>query len=162
MLIKSFITNSSSETQKLGEYFLKNNFFSCRFFLLEGELGAGKTTFLQGLAKSLGIKKRVLSPTFLIWKKYPLPKKNVFLYHLDAYRLTNLSDLREVGILNAFLSESKSLFFCEWGEKIKLPDFFSCHHLSYGRLTFSYLSPTKRKIKIEIFNQPPAKPLLKK
>jgi len=62
---------------------------------LKGELGAGKTSFVQGFAKGLGIKKNVLSPTFLIVKPYDLLKGRMF-YHIDCYRLKNAKELLEL------------------------------------------------------------------
>jgi len=69
-----FITNSFEETQKLGEKFAKR-FFARRplgeaIIALYGDLGSGKTTFVQGLAEGLGIKRRVISPTFVFIRQY--------------------------------------------------------------------------------------------
>jgi len=55
---------------------------------LKGELGTGKTSFVQGLAKGLGVTGNILSPTFLIVRKYQLPNTK-HLYHIDCYRLKN-------------------------------------------------------------------------
>lgn len=85
-MITSFkvITKSKQETIDLGSIvslFLKKG----DVILLTGDLGAGKTTFTQGLAKGLGINDNVISPTFNILKCYF--NKNLNLYHIDAYRL---------------------------------------------------------------------------
>ena len=53
---------------------------------LRGDLGAGKTTFIQGLAKGLGIRKTIVSPTFIIVRRYPVSDGRQF-YHVDLYRL---------------------------------------------------------------------------
>ena len=65
---------------------------------LEGKLGSGKTTFIQGLAKGLGVRENVLSPTFVIQKDFLLSLKNFRnFYHIDAYRLKNPQELLELG-----------------------------------------------------------------
>jgi tRNA threonylcarbamoyladenosine biosynthesis protein TsaE len=86
---------------------------------LSGELGAGKTAFTQAVAKELGIKGRVSSPTFVIMKKYPI-KHPTFrsLLHLDAYRLKNAEDLFNLGWRELVLDEG-NIIFIEWPEKVK-------------------------------------------
>ena len=77
-------THSKEETMELGEIVARHSFPSL-IITLDGDLGAGKTTFVKGLAAALGIKEKVTSPTFNILKCYfvkPLP-----LCHIDAYRL---------------------------------------------------------------------------
>lgn len=66
------VTNSYEETQKMGEDFAQK-LTGGDVILLYGDLGAGKTTFMQGLAKGLGIKRRIISPTFIIVRKYEVP-----------------------------------------------------------------------------------------
>lgn len=66
-----FITSSYEETQKLGKEFTKK-LQGGDIIALYGELGSGKTTFVQGLAKGLGIKRRIISPTFIIIRSYTL------------------------------------------------------------------------------------------
>lgn len=83
----SIQTNSRDETHLLGEKIgshLKENMV----ILLDGDLGAGKTTLTQGIAKGLHIKKNVTSPTFTILKIY---HGAMTLYHIDAYRLEGIS-----------------------------------------------------------------------
>ncbi len=87
---------------------------------LEGELGAGKTTLTQGLAKILGIKAKVKSPTFTLIKKYKIPrlKKSRFLYHLDCYRLRDHRDLLALGIKD-ILNNKENVILIEWPERIR-------------------------------------------
>lgn len=77
------ISRSLEEThqlgKKLGKYAKEN-----MVFLLDGDLGAGKTALTQGIAKGLGITRTITSPTFTIQKIY---HGNMDLYHIDAYRL---------------------------------------------------------------------------
>ncbi len=85
---------------------------------LSGDLGAGKTTLVQLLAKRLGISEVVTSPTFTIMKTYGA-KDDTFnqLVHMDAYRIESLDELRPLHITDIFLAE-KTLFCIEWAEKI--------------------------------------------
>ena len=83
---------------------------------LSGDLGAGKTTFVQAVAKHLGVKNKVNSPTFVIIKKYPLKnKKHKFLFHLDAYRLKNENELLHLG-WEDIINNEEHLVFIEWPE----------------------------------------------
>lgn len=67
---KTIITNSAEETQKLAEELANKP--DINFFALFGNLGSGKTTFTQGFARGLGIKGRIISPTFIIIRNYEL------------------------------------------------------------------------------------------
>ena len=60
---------------------------------LYGDLGSGKTTFVQGVGKAFGIASRLLSPTFIIVRRYPVPEQTGFLYHIDLYRMEGEKDL---------------------------------------------------------------------
>ncbi|MFA5778063.1 MAG: tRNA (adenosine(37)-N6)-threonylcarbamoyltransferase complex ATPase subunit type 1 TsaE [Candidatus Paceibacterota bacterium] len=85
---------------------------------LSGNLGAGKTAFTQGIAKCLGVKNKVVSPTFVIFKKYPIKtKKHKFLYHMDAYRLKNKKELLPLG-WKEIIGNDEHLVFIEWPENI--------------------------------------------
>ncbi|MBU0611893.1 tRNA (adenosine(37)-N6)-threonylcarbamoyltransferase complex ATPase subunit type 1 TsaE [Patescibacteria group bacterium] len=86
---------------------------------LYGDLGTGKTTFVQYFAKNLGIEKKVNSPTFVIMRRYVLKNKNFEnLFHLDAYRLKNERELLHLG-WEEVISNPKHLVCVEWPEKIK-------------------------------------------
>jgi tRNA threonylcarbamoyladenosine biosynthesis protein TsaE len=85
---------------------------------LIGDLGAGKTTFIQSVALYLGIKDRVRSPTFVIMKKYSLKnKKYDFLFHLDAYRLKDEKELLALG-WEEIVSSERNLVFIEWPQNV--------------------------------------------
>ena len=89
--------------------------------LLEGNLGAGKTIFTKGIAKYLGIKKAITSPTFTLMNIYKVlrPKSSVLcLTHIDTYRLDNEKDLVEIGVED-YLGKSDTVCLIEWPEKIK-------------------------------------------
>lgn len=80
--------------------------------LLNGQLGAGKTTFTKGLANGLGIAKPVVSPTFTIVREYSGGR--LMLYHLDMYRLEDAAELHELGIEDCF--DGKSVVVIEWNK----------------------------------------------
>ncbi len=83
---------------------------------LEGDLGSGKTTFLQGFAKGLNVEEEITSPTFLIFKKYKTEGQKFF-YHFDAYRVEE-KDLLSLGI-NEIMEKKENLIAIEWGNKVK-------------------------------------------
>ncbi len=96
---------------------------------LQGNLGSGKTTFIQGLAKGLEIKENILSPTFVIQKDFSLKlsakggsafgRKNYkSFYHIDAYRLKNPKELLELGF-KELIRNPENLIVIEWADKIK-------------------------------------------
>lgn len=126
---------------------LKKNNLIC----LYGELGAGKTVFVKGLAKILGIKKPVLSPTFVLLKKYKIKKSlsaisYQSLVHLDLYRIKNGNDLKSFD-LNEVLNDRKNLLVIEWPKKIEkiLPK-------KRINIYFKHINEKKRKIKLVINN----------
>lgn len=84
---------------------------------LTGELGAGKTTFVKGFVRGAGMKNKVLSPTFIIFKSFDL-KKGGFqkVYHIDTYRV-GAKDLIDLGLKN-FL-KNPNIVIIEWAEKLK-------------------------------------------
>ncbi len=135
------VTKSARETQTLGEKLsadLKNGSLVC----LYGELGSGKTTFVQGVALGLGIKQRIISPTFIFIRSYKLSAIRSLLYHIDLYRIETLNDAKGLG-LEEILSIPKNIVLIEWPEKIKeiLPEKRTDIH-------FKYLNENERKITI--------------
>ena len=122
---KNIKTNSRRETQALGASFgalLLSASLPKRHALvvkLEGELGSGKTTFVQGVAKGLRIKEKILSPTFVIIKVYKLQTKNYkLLYHIDCYRIKDEHDLLALG-WDKIVSDPRNLVFIEWLERVR-------------------------------------------
>ncbi|MGA2417978.1 MAG: tRNA (adenosine(37)-N6)-threonylcarbamoyltransferase complex ATPase subunit type 1 TsaE [Candidatus Staskawiczbacteria bacterium] len=114
---KLYTTKSYKQTQKLGENFAKQILKlpakkGAVVLGLKGNLGSGKTTFLQGFAKGLGIKEKITSPTFVIMKKF----KNF--YHIDCYRLKDEKDILELDF-KKIISDPKNIVAIEWPEKIK-------------------------------------------
>lgn len=110
--------------------------------LLYGDLGSGKTAFVQGVAKYLGIKDKIISPTFVIEKIYKLPRKHNFkhLIHIDAYRLDSPSEMLALG-WDDIVASSDNIIFVEWPEKINeiLPP-------GAKKISFTFLDEERRKI----------------
>ena len=82
--------------------------------LLRGEMGAGKTTFVRGAARALGVSGPVTSPTFTIGRRYESERSPVALAHLDLHRLTSLAD--EDPALLADYVNAEHVAFVEWPE----------------------------------------------
>jgi tRNA threonylcarbamoyladenosine biosynthesis protein TsaE len=134
------ITESAQETQALGEKIATKLVASRKkqvarkgvVLALTGELGSGKTTFSQGLAKGLGIKKRVISPTFIVIRKYDIRytiyerrvEREVLrfssFYHVDLYRFEKdvESEVKNLGIEEIW-DNPENIVAIEWAEKIQ-------------------------------------------
>lgn len=88
---------------------------------LSGELGAGKTSFTQGLAKALGVTDSITSPTFVLEKVYDLPETTnrgfARLVHIDAYRLEGSESLLPLGV-DLLLPDPSNLIILEWPEMV--------------------------------------------
>ncbi len=143
------ISNSPEETKKAGRglasFFKKEKSprRGAAVIAFEGGLGAGKTTFTQGLAEGLGVKKDVLSPTFVILKEFPLRLENFKkFYHIDAYRTENPEEILELGFED-LIKNPENIIAVEWAEKIEkiLPQ-------KAVRIRFENLGKEKRKILI--------------
>ena len=107
-----YLVKSVEDTQKLAKFLAK--FLEVEdIILLDGDLGAGKTTFTQSLAKALGIEEVVNSPTFSIVNEYEFNKG--VLYHFDLYRIEEAEELFDIGFEEYFLKEG--IIIIEWAEK---------------------------------------------
>ena len=92
---------------------------SATVITLSGELGSGKTTFTQALAKAAGVAGVVQSPTYVLMKSYPIVFKNFTrLIHIDAYRFNNPEEFLALKP-ESFLSDKTALVVIEWPERIK-------------------------------------------
>ena len=91
---------------------------SATIVALTGDLGAGKTTLTQTIARELGIKENVISPTFFIMKSYQL-KDSAYdrLVHIDAYRLDSHQELEKLGWAE-LIADPKNLILIEWPERV--------------------------------------------
>ncbi len=122
-------TNSVAETKRLGYLSIeaiarvkeKISHKESFVIILGGDLGGGKTSFLQGLARGLKIKRRILSPTFIIFRKYKIKRLDFpfrFFYHFDCYRLEEGEKNNALG-LSEILDNGENIIALEWGNKIK-------------------------------------------
>lgn len=84
---------------------------------LIGELGAGKTTFTKALGKALGVKESIPSPTFVMMQEFQIPKRSMYLYHLDLYRTKNFSEVESLGITQ-WWTRPETVTVIEWADKI--------------------------------------------
>lgn len=110
-------TNSKEETQEMGAQLAKS-LSGGEMVLLFGDLGAGKTTFVQGMARALGIKKPVTSPTFSLMNVYEAKAVAKSLIHIDCYRLSGLAELEDIGA-NEHFFDPGSIMAVEWPERIE-------------------------------------------
>lgn len=142
-----FISDSLEQTEKISKDFLEKinfNLHTNAFVVgLYGDLGSGKTTFVQRFAKNLGVKEFVTSPTFVIEKVYDIEHKDFDkLVHIDAYRLDSANELLTLGWEKLF-ENPKNLILIEWPEKVKeiLPE-------NHAKVKFRFLSENEREIEI--------------
>ncbi len=115
-----YIIKTETDTAKLAKK-LAGQFKSGKVIGLIGNLGAGKTTFTQYLAKALGVKQTVNSPTFNIVKEYKVrcQMSNVkCLIHIDAYRLNSPEELEALGVQEYF-DNQQTVTVIEWADKVK-------------------------------------------
>ena len=122
-MVKSFLTQNSRATQKLAQdlikKILKQNKRQARVIGLIGDLGSGKTTFCQGLAKGLGVKEKILSPTFVIFRKFKIQNSNFkIFYHFDCYRIEKPKEILKLGF-KKIIAQPENIVVIEWAERIK-------------------------------------------
>lgn len=138
------ITKSAEETAELGQK-LSANLEGGEVFALTGQLGSGKTTFIQGFAAGLGIK-RIISPTFILMRTYAVSGKHTqTLYHLDLYRLEgNVNrELENLGF-QEILEDKTGVTLIEWADKAK-----NSMPKRAKWINFEHINDQKRKITIK-------------
>lgn len=145
-MAEQFLTQNKKQTENLAKMLAKACLPKLQrrqkilkhalIFGFVGNLGAGKTTFIQSFAKGLGIRSRLTSPTFVLMKKY----NN--LYHLDCYRIKDYKDILALDFAE-IVADFKNIILIEWAEKIKkiLPK-------NTVWIKFKILPNNKRKIEI--------------
>jgi tRNA threonylcarbamoyladenosine biosynthesis protein TsaE len=109
-----------------------------KIWLFEGEMGAGKTTFIKEICKNLGVTQNVSSPTFSIVNEY-LTLENQTIYHFDFYRLKHETEALDIGADEYF--NSGNLCLIEWSSKI--PSLIPYEHIS---IHLSIIDSNKRKL----------------
>ncbi len=117
---KEFLSKSEKETEELAkEIWLKFKKFKGQraiIFALEGEMGAGKTIFTKGLAKALGVKEEIVSPTYDLLIEYQTQEK-VSLVHIDTWRMIEPSEIEEVKLKDKI--SDHSVIAIEWADKVE-------------------------------------------
>ena len=117
------ISKKEKETKKVGKILAQEILKSKikpKIIALIGELGAGKTTFIKGFASGLKINKKIISPSFLIFKEYPFfyQKKKYKFYHWDLYRVNQKKEIFNLGF-KKIIKDPKNIVAIEWADKIK-------------------------------------------
>lgn len=124
---RKYASKSPKETKKIAAALAKEVLKSKRgpfFVFLQGELGAGKTAFVQGFVKTFGIKEKITSPTFIISKRFKIPKKTSLFknfFHIDCYRIeksNGINGLEPLGFGEIF-SGRENILCIEWPENLK-------------------------------------------
>ncbi len=137
------LSENLETTQTLAEEWLKNHLFlqkgspkQATVVFLSGDLGSGKTTFTQHLAKSLGVERTVPSPTFVIRRDYDLKENSggyKKLIHIDFYRLKGPEELKTIG-WEEILKNPENLILVEWPERVGEGSVNSNFHLHFRTL----------------------------
>ena len=147
------ISTSVLETKRIGKNLAKKILQEKKnralVICLKGDLGGGKTTFVQGFAKGLGVGEKILSPTFVIMRKFRIfssKKDESFfkhLYHIDCYRLRSFKEIVGLGFSN-IISDPRNIVIIEWADRIEkiLP---SCNIF----IEFRFVNKKTRKIIIK-------------
>lgn len=149
------ITKTEKETIAFAEEFLKKALAEADkekplIFCLTGELGAGKTQFVKGIGKALGIR-GITSPTFVLMRKFimgrMLPedtkKGKKYFFHIDCYRIYDAEDARQIG-MDKIIESPRAIVAIEWAERIT-----EVVPRPYWELKFEYVGEEKRQISME-------------
>ncbi len=107
-------SKSEEETQRWGEELAKNFLHPGDLVIVAGELGVGKTQFVKGIARGLGIEEEIKSPSFSLVHEHK--RRNFTLYHLDFYRLERKEEAIDLG-WEEYLEDEKGIVIVEWGDK---------------------------------------------
>jgi tRNA threonylcarbamoyladenosine biosynthesis protein TsaE len=140
-------TSSAAETGRLGQR-LAPLLRGGDVIALAGDLGSGKTTFIQGLARGMGIRAAVTSPTFILVNRYPASDGRV-LQHADCYRLANAPlEMWDIGLTDLY--EGDDIVAIEWADRILglLP-------AEYLEIVFAYVDENRRRLRFVAHGERP-------
>lgn len=127
---KTTISSSEKETKKIASdsalQIINSRPKKAVIVALSGDLGAGKTVFTKGFLASLGVKTRVTSPTFVVFKRYAVPPRRAFgetgkkrnfdsVYHFDCYRIKDPQELKTLGFKD-ICANPRNIVLIEWPE----------------------------------------------
>jgi len=152
--MKKFVSNNPEESKKFAQDFAEKILAEkcaengALVLALVGDLGSGKTTFARVFAEALGVKEKVKSPTFIIFRKSKLvdkkwqEKRFEHFYHFDVYRVHDEKEILNLG-WEEIISDHKNIVLVEWADKIKniLPG--NC-----VKINFKHLRGDKREVEI--------------
>ena len=140
-----FFSNGPAATLRFGRR-LGEKMTAGSVIALVGELGCGKTLFTRGLCSGLGIPgKEVNSPTFAFVNEY---RGRLAVYHVDLYRIGDIEDGFEIGMLDYLARAEAGVIVLEWAEKVLplLPE-------DYLQVKFEVLSPQRRRLELTVFGE---------
>ena len=148
-----FISQSENQTREIGagifRKYKKLIKSKTMIFCIQGELGAGKTQLVKGMARALNIKTNVPSPTFILMREYPykICKAEGTLYHVDTWRMENPQELFELGIKN--MLKPGNVICIEWLQKVKplLEKIAKNPKVKLIWVIIDYISEKERKIR---------------
>ncbi len=139
------ITHSADETKALATRILEDIKPGAQATVIElvGDLGSGKTTFMQGVGAHFGLTTALASPTFVIGKHYDLPAGFLWkrLIHIDAYRIENEGELRTIG-WERYMADPGNIIFIEW------PANMQTDLSAAKRIEFKHINENEREITI--------------
>jgi len=142
----TYISHSPADTEALGEK-LGRTVAHGQVIALSGDLGAGKTQFVRGLARGLGFTGRVHSPTFTLVNEYGGGRLKLF--HLDLYRLETPEQIRSAGIDEYLTPDGVSVI--EWAERLEEGGWKMEDGKRYLRVEITILNETEREIAYDDF-----------
>ncbi len=148
-LLEEGITKSAKETSDMGESFSKeylNGLEGSTVIALSGELGSGKTQFTKGIAKGVGVKELVNSPTYTIINEYEYDSK--ILAHMDTWRLTDEKELERSGLMEHL--QKGNTVVIEWADKFyqEIEEICRKKNIPMYKVTFKYISLEEREVRI--------------
>ena len=156
--MKKFVSNNPEESRKFARDLAANLMSRSRLDIsggalvlaLMGDLGSGKTTFAQAFAERLGVKEKVKSPTFIIFRKSKVADKKwqekvfKYFYHFDVYRINSEKEILNLG-WEEIISNPENIVLVEWADKIEkiLPK-------NSVKINFKHLKGDKREIVLNV------------
>ena len=156
--MKKFVSNNQEQSKKFAQDFAekiltapisrRNLDIGAVVLALIGDLGSGKTAFAQAFAEAIGVKEKIKSPTFIIFRKSKIGNKEwrekgfENFYHFDVYRINNEKEILNLG-WEELISDPKNIVLAEWADKIEkiLPK-------NRVKIMFKHLRGDKREITI--------------
>lgn len=152
--MKTLVSNNLEDSKKIAQDFAEKILAEKRaengalVLALTGDLGSGKTTFIQVFAEALGVREKIKSPTFIIFRKSKVSdkkwRKNGFenFYHFDVYRIHNEKEILNLG-WEEIIKNKANVVLVEWADKIEkiLPK--NC-----VKIMFKHLKGNKREIEV--------------